>query len=76
MTDTSSKKRCFDVVLAEDETGAWIAEVPELRGCHTWGTTPAEALLNSREAIAAWLDVEVDDIEVRQAGSAVMPRDR
>ncbi len=48
----------YDVVLEQDETGAYIAEVPVLPGCHTFGATREEALSNIREAIALYLEVQ------------------
>lgn len=48
----------FDVVIERDETGAYIAEVPVLPGCHTFGATKDEALQNIREAIALHLEVQ------------------
>lgn len=34
----------------EDGRDAWHAFCPALKGCHTWGHTPEEALANIREA--------------------------
>lgn len=48
----------YDVVLEQDETGAFIAEVPVLPGCHSWGETREQALENVREAIALFLEVQ------------------
>jgi predicted RNase H-like HicB family nuclease len=48
----------YDVVLEQDETGAFIAEVPVLPGCHTWGETREQALANIKEAIALYLEVQ------------------
>lgn len=46
------------MVIEKDETGAYIADVPVLPGCHSWGATKAEALENVREAIALYLEVQ------------------
>ena len=43
------------VLLYQDEDGAWIAEVPSLPGCHSDGDTRDEALSNVQEAIALWV---------------------
>jgi len=43
------------VILEQGENGYVIATCPSLRGCHTQGSTEAEALANIREAIAACL---------------------
>lgn len=48
----------FDVVIERDETGAFIADVPVLPGCHSWGATKEEALANVKEAIALYLEVQ------------------
>lgn len=48
----------FDVVIERDETGAYIADVPVLPGCHSWGATKEETLENVREAIALYLEVQ------------------
>lgn len=47
----------YDVVIEQDETGAFIADVPILPGCHSWGDTQAEALASVREAIELYLEV-------------------
>jgi len=41
----------YSVVLRQDEEGNWLASVPTLPGCHTWGKNRQEALTNAREAI-------------------------
>jgi predicted RNase H-like HicB family nuclease len=48
----------FDVVVERDETGAYIADVPLLPGCHSWGATKEEALENVKEAIELYLEVQ------------------
>lgn len=48
----------YDVVIEQDETGAFIADVPVLLGCHSWGETKKEALENVREAIMLYLEVK------------------
>ncbi len=44
-----------EVIVAKDEDGWIVAEVPELRGCVSQGKNEAETLANIREAIAGWL---------------------
>lgn len=39
---------------AEDD--AFLVDVPDLPGCMTHGSTPAEAARNAEEAISLWLD--------------------
>jgi len=48
----------FEVVIEQDETGMFIANVPALPGCHTQGATKQEALANVKEAIALYLEAE------------------
>ncbi|QAA76387.1 MAG: hypothetical protein BIP78_0621 [Candidatus Bipolaricaulis sibiricus] len=43
------------VVLEPDE-GGFHASCPALRGCHSWGATRDEALVNIREAAAAYIE--------------------
>ena len=43
--------RDFDVVILEDETGGFVANVPALQGCHTQGDSLAEVMENVKEAI-------------------------
>ncbi len=46
----------FGVVILEDESGGFIAVVPELPGCHTQGDSLGEVLENIREAIKLYLE--------------------
>ena len=39
----------------EDGREAWHAWCPALKGCHTWGHTPDEALANAREAVELYV---------------------
>jgi len=43
-----------------DEDNAWIADVPDLRGCMTHGMTRAEAVKNAAEAIEGWIETARD----------------
>lgn len=45
----------FQVKLALDEDGWFVAEVPTLPGCVTQGSTREEALENVKDAIQGWL---------------------
>ena len=45
------------VVIEQDESGYYIAEVPALPGCFSQGKTRAEAITNVKEAIEGWLEV-------------------
>jgi predicted RNase H-like HicB family nuclease len=45
----------YHVVLIETEEGFSVS-CPVLKGCHSQGSTRAEALENIRDAIREWLD--------------------
>ena len=46
----------LEVVIYQDESGAYCAEAPAFPGCHSCGDTCEEALANIREAATLWLD--------------------
>ncbi len=46
----------FSVVIMEDESGGYIAIVPELPGCHTQGDSLDEVIRNVKEAIELYLE--------------------
>ncbi len=48
--------REFTVVILEDESGGYVAIVPELPGCHTQGDSLDEVMENVREAIELYLE--------------------
>ncbi|MCX5885089.1 MAG: type II toxin-antitoxin system HicB family antitoxin [Proteobacteria bacterium] len=47
----------FHVVVEQDESGYYVAEVPALPGCFSQGKTYEEAIANIKEAIEGWLEV-------------------
>lgn len=47
----------YRVVLIESDEG-YAVSCPELRGCHSQGTSFEEALTNIKEAIRDWLTVK------------------
>lgn len=49
-------KRAYRVILERDESGAWIAWVPRVGGCHTYGRTLEQARRRIREALGLWID--------------------
>jgi len=63
------KSHIFKVVIEEDqfEDGrkACHASCPALRGRHTWGHTPEEALANIREAVELYVE------DLREAGEPI-----
>jgi predicted RNase H-like HicB family nuclease len=46
----------YKVVFERDETGAWIARLPAVPGCHTYGRTIDQARRRIREALVLWVD--------------------
>ncbi len=58
-------KATYRAVYDKDpETGQWMADVPEVSGCHTFGRTLDSARKNVFEAIAVCLDTEPDTFDV------------
>ena len=58
-------QRRYRAVFKRDETGTWIASVPDLPGCHTYGRTLAQARRRLREALSVWVD-DADDAELEE----------
>jgi len=50
--------------LLETEEG-WSVSCLDLPGCHSQGETRDEALLNIRDAISLWLEVEAEEAGVK-----------
>lgn len=50
----------FDVILHKEDNGYW-AEVPALKGCYTQGDTLEEIKTNIKDAITAWLSVDIPE---------------
>ena len=52
----------FDVVLHKEDNGYW-AEVPALKGCFSQADTIEELKENIKEAIVAWLFVDISNVD-------------
>lgn len=50
--------RNFKVVIERDEEGYYVADVPELRGCHTQARSLDDLIEYIQEAIEFCLEVE------------------
>ncbi len=51
----------FPVVIEKDEDGFFVADCPDLAGCHTQGKTIEEAITNIRDAIKLHLKILKED---------------
>lgn len=49
-------KREFTVIIEQDETGIYIADVTELKGCHTQAASLDELMERTKEAILLCLE--------------------
>lgn len=62
----------FSVVILEDESGGYIAVVPELPGCHTQGDSLDEVIKNIREAIELYLETLTEEEKKELLGRRVV----
>ena len=46
----------YKVVIERDGSGSWIARVPSVKGCHSYGRTLEQARESVREALHLWVD--------------------
>jgi predicted RNase H-like HicB family nuclease len=53
----------YRVVFERDENGVWLARIPSVPGCHTYGRTLAQARRRVREALSLWVE-EADRAEL------------
>lgn len=47
----------FPVIIEKDEDGFFVADCPDLQGCHTQGNTLEEAITNIRDTIKLHLKI-------------------
>ena len=60
------RQHTYTVLIERDEAGAYIAKVPDLRGCHTHARSIPALLKRVREAIELCLEVEGKDAQPLQ----------
>lgn len=46
----------FNVVIERGSDGVWLARVPKVRGCHTYGRALGQTRERIREALSLWVD--------------------
>jgi len=51
----AAEVKTYRVVYEIDESGHWIATVPTVRGCHTYGRSLSEARSRIREALSLFV---------------------
>lgn len=51
----------FPVIIEKDEDGFYVADCPDLSGCHTQGKSLEEAITNVRDAIKLHLKILKED---------------
>ena len=69
---TKGKVLKFKVVVEKDEDGYYVADVPELQGCHTQAKDKKELMKRVKEVIALCLEdttpiirkVDITEVEV------------
>jgi predicted RNase H-like HicB family nuclease len=55
----------YRAVFERDDTGTWLARVPSIPGCHTYGRTLGQTRARLREALGLWISrpetAEIDE---------------
>ncbi len=64
--------KSYRVVYELDESGHWIASVPRVKGCHTYGRSLSEARSRVREALSLFVD---DAARAKLADEIRLPAD-
>ena len=62
------KHREFHVIIEKDEDGYFVADVPELPGCHTQAKSLDELMKRMQEAIELYLAVKGKERETEFVG--------
>jgi predicted RNase H-like HicB family nuclease len=55
----------YRAVFERDETGTWLARVPSIPGCHTYGRTLEQARTRLREALGLWI-TQPDAVKIEE----------
>ncbi len=55
MENQKEKSYHFPILLEQDEDGVFIVSCPVFKGCHSYGKTVDEAMVNIKEVIALCL---------------------
>jgi predicted RNase H-like HicB family nuclease len=55
----------YDVYFERDKSGAWLAKVPAVPGCHTHGRTLEQVRSRVREALGIWID-DAERVELNE----------
>ncbi len=65
--------KSFKVIIEKDEEGFFVADVPELEGCHTQAKSKKELLERIKEAISLCLEdkIEIKDINIQEVKVAL-----
>lgn len=53
----------FNVVVERGSDGVWLARIPKVRGCHTYGRALGQTRERIREALSLWVD-DADSAEL------------
>ncbi len=61
MKKIKTKTYNFPVIIEKDEDGFFVADCPDLSGCHTQGKSLEEAITNIRDAIKLHLKISKED---------------
>jgi len=64
--------KSYRVVYQLDESGRWIATMPRVKGCHTYGRSLSEARSRVREALGLFVN---DAARAELEGEVRLPAD-
>ena len=52
----------YTAIFEREESGSWLARIPSIRGCQTYGRTLEQARTRLREALGLWIDRPEDAV--------------